>query len=91
MRETEQRFDLVLLDLTDPDTPASALYTASFFASVKNILSPGGAMVLHTGSPIFRPDVVTSIYSGLAKNAAVYSAEAGVSGSVRSSSTKSKR
>lgn len=65
VRETEQRFDLVLLDLTDPDTPASALYTSAFFASVKNILNPGGAMVLHTGSPIFRPDIVTSLYHGL--------------------------
>jgi len=68
VRDTDQRFDLVLLDLTDPDTPASALYTAEFFASVKHILNPGGAMVLHTGSPVFRPDVVTSIYQGLAKN-----------------------
>ncbi|MFM7670799.1 MAG: S-adenosylmethionine decarboxylase [Betaproteobacteria bacterium] len=32
VRDTDQRFDLVLLDLTDPDTPASALYTAAFFA-----------------------------------------------------------
>jgi spermidine synthase len=65
VRDTDQRFDLVLLDLTDPDTPASALYTADFFAAVKRILSPGGAMVLHTGSPIFRPDIVTTLYRAL--------------------------
>jgi len=65
VRDTDQRFDLVLLDLTDPDTPASALYTADFFAAVKRILSPGGAMVFHTGSPIFRPDIVTTLYRAL--------------------------
>jgi spermidine synthase len=65
VRDTHERFDLGLLDLTDPDTPASALYTAEFFSSVKNLLNPGGAMVLHTASPIFRPDVVSMLYQRL--------------------------
>ncbi len=68
VRDTLERFDLVLLDLTDPDTPASALYTAEFFSSVKKLLNPGGAMVLHTASPIFRPDVVSMLYQRLQKN-----------------------
>jgi spermidine synthase len=68
VRETTERFDLVLLDLTDPDTPASALYTAEFFSSVKKLLNPGGAMVLHTASPIFRPDVVSMLYQRLKNN-----------------------
>jgi spermidine synthase len=68
VRDTSERFDLVLLDLTDPDTPASALYTAEFFSSVKKLLNPGGAMVLHTASPIFRPDVVSMLYQRLKNN-----------------------
>lgn len=68
VRDTTERFDLVLLDLTDPDTPASALYTSEFFSSVKKLLNPGGAMVLHTASPIFRPDVVSLLYQRLQKN-----------------------
>ena len=66
VRESSERFDLVLLDLTDPDTPASQLYTAEFFASVKRLLNPGGAMVLHTGTPVFAPQVVRNIYQSLA-------------------------
>ncbi len=66
VRESSERFDLVLLDLTDPDTPASELYTAEFFASVKRLLNPGGAMVLHTGTPVFAPQVVRNIYKSLA-------------------------
>ena len=63
--ESTEKFDLVLLDLTDPDTPASALYTAEFFQSVKRILSPGGAMVLHTSTPVFAPETVQTIYQRL--------------------------
>jgi len=65
VRDTSERFDLVLLDLTDPDTPASQLYTPEFFASVKQRLNPGGAMVLHTGTPVFAPQVVSNIYKNL--------------------------
>jgi spermidine synthase len=68
VRDTSERFDLVLLDLTDPDTPASALYTSEFFSSVKKLLNPGGAMVLHTASPIFRPDIVRTLYQRIQKN-----------------------
>ncbi len=62
---TDERFDLVLLDLTDPDTPASALYSQAFFASVQRLLNPGGSMVLHMGSPIFTPDAVREIHQRL--------------------------
>ena len=73
VRESSERFDLVLLDLTDPDTPASALYTPEFFASVKRLLNPGGAMVLHTGTPVFAPEVVRNIYQGLTRQFSVVS------------------
>ena len=69
--ESAEKFDLVLLDLTDPDTPASALYTAEFFQSVKQILAPGGAMVLHTGTPVFAPETVQTIYRRLKQHFAV--------------------
>lgn len=71
VRESDERFDLVLLDLTDPDTPASQLYTADFFASVKRLLNPGGAMVLHTGTPVFAPQVVRHIYQSLSRHFSV--------------------
>lgn len=68
VNECHEQFDLVLLDLTDPDTPASELYTAEFFQSVKRILAPGGAMVLHTGSPVFSPKTVQTIYRRLTQH-----------------------
>ncbi len=57
----DETFDLIVLDLTDPDTPAERLYTGEFFAGLKRVLAPGGAISLHIGSPIFRPDVVARL------------------------------
>lgn len=65
MRQTNARFDLVLLDLTDPETPAGPLYTDEAFAAVKRVLNPGGALVLHLGTPVFEPEQVRRIVSDL--------------------------
>lgn len=52
---TQQRFDLLLMDLTDPDTPAGSLYEAAALQRMQRVLAPGGALVLHLGSPVFHP------------------------------------
>ena len=44
VERTEERFDLALMDLTDPDTPASALYSDQALARMKRVLAPGGAL-----------------------------------------------
>ncbi len=58
VKETDETFDLIVLDLTDPDTPAQRLYTADFFRLCQRILRPGGAVTLHIGSPYFDPTTV---------------------------------
>ncbi|MEZ5650067.1 MAG: polyamine aminopropyltransferase [Burkholderiaceae bacterium] len=55
---TDEKFDLVVLDLTDPDTPAHALYTQEFFALIKRVMNEGAYLTLHIGSPVFKPEVV---------------------------------
>ncbi len=59
------RFDLAVLDLTDPDTPARALYTAEFFARLRSLLTPDGMVTLHIGSPIYRPERVRHLVMSL--------------------------
>jgi spermidine synthase len=63
---TRERFDLVVLDLTDPDTPARQLYTRAFFQTVRGLLNPGGAMSLHLGSPVYQPERVQALLADLA-------------------------
>jgi spermidine synthase len=55
VRETSDRFDLIYLDLTDPIGPSEALYAPPFFADCRRALNPGGALVLHIGSPFSHP------------------------------------
>lgn len=64
----EERFDLVILDLTDPDTPASTLYSEAFFADVRRLLAASGALVLHTGTPIFAPELVAQLHTRLRRH-----------------------
>ncbi len=65
VRDTADRYDLVLLDLTDPETPAGPLYTREFLASLKRVLEPGGAIVLHIGTPVFEAEQVRRIATDL--------------------------
>ncbi|HUN92465.1 MAG TPA: polyamine aminopropyltransferase [Burkholderiaceae bacterium] len=58
VRACNEQFDLIVLDLTDADTPASGLYTEAFFRLCRDRLAPGGMMTLHLGSPVYQPDAV---------------------------------
>ncbi|MGA9493546.1 MAG: polyamine aminopropyltransferase [Mycobacterium sp.] len=45
-------FDAVIVDLPDPDTPVlGRLYSTEFYALVARVLTPGGLMVVQSGSP----------------------------------------
>lgn len=59
------RYDLIVLDLTDPVGPAEALYSAEFFTACKALLSPGGALSLHIGSPVHQPPRVRELVQRL--------------------------
>ena len=65
LAQTDERFDLVLMDLTDPDTPASPLYTAEALRRMKRVLAPGGAVVQHLGSPVFHAAQVRQLAASL--------------------------
>ena len=65
VKSTADRFDLIFLDLTDPVGPAAALYTQSFYARLKQAMAPGGALVLHLGSPLYHPQRVAGCSADL--------------------------
>jgi spermidine synthase len=58
LERTEERFDVVLLDTTDPVGPAQRLFTAEFYGRVLAALRDGGIASAQSGSPWFQPDVV---------------------------------
>ena len=58
VRSATERFDMIVLDLTDPDTPAFHLYSEEFFRMCQRCLKPGGMLTLHLGSPVYQPETV---------------------------------
>jgi len=65
VRAATQRFDLIVLDLTDPGGPSELLYTADFYRACAMRLNPGGAMTLHIASPVAHPDRIRATLVGL--------------------------
>lgn len=54
---TTRKFDAVVMDMTDPFGPSAMLYTREFFQKVKATFKDGnGLFVMHTESPISRPN-----------------------------------
>jgi spermidine synthase len=51
VRDTSDRFDVVLIDSTDPVGPAEGLFRAPFFLDCHRILNDGGILCLQSESP----------------------------------------
>lgn len=64
VRNTNEKFDLIILDLTDPGGPSLPLYTADFYRACADRLCDGGALTLHIASPTAHPD---RIQAGLSR------------------------
>ncbi len=58
-------YDLILLDLTDPQGLAVDLYTPQFFAECVSILSPQGILTMHLGAPFFHAERVSELLNDL--------------------------
>ena len=58
VRETARHFDVVIIDLTDPEGPGEVLFTPEFYADCKKCLTPGGVMVTQSGVPFSQPKTV---------------------------------
>ncbi|HEU6443294.1 MAG TPA: polyamine aminopropyltransferase [Microvirga sp.] len=54
--ETDDQFDVIIIDTTDPAGPGEPLFTSAFYRACRSRLRPGGMMVVQSGAPYFRPD-----------------------------------
>lgn len=52
LQETQERFDVIVIDLVDPlkDGPACLLYTQEFYRLIQERMNPGGIMVVQSGA-----------------------------------------
>lgn len=58
VRETDERFDVIISDSTDPIGPGEVLFSDDFYAQCKRILNTGGIMVAQNGVPFLQIDEV---------------------------------
>ena len=58
--ETDRRFDVIIVDSTDPQGPGAVLFTREFYAACKRCMAKGGVMVTQNGVPFFQPDELIS-------------------------------
>ncbi|MFH0765119.1 MAG: polyamine aminopropyltransferase [Calditrichota bacterium] len=56
LKQTSDKFDVVLVDGSDPVGPAVGLFQSSFFESIKSVLNEGGLMSGQVGSPFYNLD-----------------------------------
>ena len=68
VKETERRFDVIIVDSTDPIGPGAVLFTAEFYADCKRCLTPGGVVVTQNGVPFVQPEEITNSFQRLGKS-----------------------
>ncbi|MEM9441087.1 MAG: polyamine aminopropyltransferase [Pseudomonadota bacterium] len=56
VKTTDKRFDVVIIDSTDPIGPGEVLFTESFYAAAKGVLKDGGILVTQNGVPFVQGD-----------------------------------
>ncbi len=65
VEETQEKFDVIILDLTDPIGPSKALYTREFYKKLSGLLKKGGLLQLHIELCVTRPEISRQIFQSL--------------------------
>ncbi len=58
-----QRYDVIIIDSTDPDDNSTSLFTNNFYQSCKARLAEGGIMVAQAGCPSYQPSILKHMQS----------------------------
>ena len=64
--ETDERFDVMIVDSTDPIGPAVALFEDPFYRGCRRVLGARGILVRQAGVPFFQRDEYVTTYRKLA-------------------------
>ena len=65
VEQCQEKYDLVIVDSTDPIGPAEVLFHADFYGMCKRCLTERGIMVTQNGVPFLQPDEFTTTYKRL--------------------------
>jgi spermidine synthase len=62
MAETDRKFDLIVVDSTDPIGPGGVLFTEAFYKDCARCLNPGGIVVNQNGVPFLQGEEITDTW-----------------------------
>ncbi|MBI3998947.1 MAG: polyamine aminopropyltransferase [Armatimonadetes bacterium] len=60
-RRTAERFDVALVDGSDPKGPSLDLFSPEFIGDLARLLGPGGVLAMQSGSPLCQQDLVAMV------------------------------
>jgi spermidine synthase len=72
---TDERFDAIIVDSSEPIGPSAVLHTPEFFQDCRRALKRGGVLVTQNGLPFLFPDqlgATTAVFASLFKRVAPY-------------------
>lgn len=56
VKNTNEKYDVVIVDSCDPIGPATVLFTQEFYGDIKNCMNPDGILIRQSGSSVMQPD-----------------------------------
>lgn len=77
IRNTTEKFDVIISDSTDPIGPGEVLFSENFYGLAKACLSEGGVIVTQNGVPFFQQDTLINTHQRMGlhfKDAGFYGA-----------------
>ncbi len=63
--ETQEKFDILFIDSTDPVGPGKCLFTPDFYRNCKRCLTPGGIVTAQSGVPFLLPETPRTLNASL--------------------------
>ena len=68
LKSTQDKFDIIISDSTDPIGPGEVLFSDSFYSHAKRCLTSDGILVAQNGVPFFQEDEVQTTYKRMRPN-----------------------
>lgn len=65
---TDGKFDVIIIDSTDPIGLGEQLFSTSFYERSRNLLKPAGTIALQSGTPFYQPQRLDCISARLASS-----------------------
>lgn len=59
--KSENQYDVIMVDSTEPVGPAVNLFTKGFYAGIAKALKEDGIFVAQTDNPWFTPELITNV------------------------------